>query len=181
MSVKGQTHKEIEAYLMQTVTGLKGFDKDKGQFENISNHILPFPYILMSFGRTPYEDQSNNIQKGQLTLRFRIGYENYADSFNNSINQDKALEFFDFNEDVFKALQGLSTTYIRNLRRTADEDDVEHKNVIVTIMEFGGVIIDDSADALKTFTLVEPELNVEFKKPLSNTDETDESEFMITT
>jgi len=94
MSVKGLTHKEIETYLMQTVPTLKGFDKDKGQFENHSNHVLPLPYILMSFGRTSYETQGNQAQKGNLSLRFRIGYENYADSFNGSINQEKALEFF---------------------------------------------------------------------------------------
>lgn len=178
MSVKGQTHKEIETFLMQEVDALKWFDKDKGQFENISNHVMPLPAVLMSFGRTPYEDLTEGIQKGQLTLRFRIGYENYADSFVGSINQDKALEFFDFNEAIFKALQGLSTTYVKNLTRIADEDDQDHKNVIVTIMEFAGTLIDDSADDTKTFTLVEPDLNVEHKKELSRP-EPEKSSFII--
>jgi len=181
MSVKGHTHKEIETYLMQVVPTLKGFDKDKGQFENISNHVLPLPYVLMSFGRTTYEAQGNLAQKGILTLRFRIGYENYADSFNGSINQEKALEFFDFNEAIFVALQGLSTTYIRNLERTADEDDQDHKNVIVTVMEFTGTLIDDSAEETKKFQLVEPDLNVEYKKPLTRpgADPEAETEFLM--
>lgn len=180
MSVKGHTHKEIETYLMAEVEGLKWFDKDKGQFEDISNHVMPLPAILMSFGRTPYEAQGNNIQKGQLTLRFRIGYENYADSFVGSVNQEKALEFFQFNENVFKALQGLSTTYTRNLERTADEDDIDHKNLIVTIMEFTGTLIDDSADECKNFVLTEPELNVEHKGELSRPEaEEDERAFII--
>jgi hypothetical protein len=163
MSVKGHTHKEIETFLLQEVDALKGFDKDKGQFENISNHVMPLPAVLMSFGRTPYEDLQNNIQKGQVTLRFRIGYENYADSFSGSINQDKALEFFEFNESIFKALQGLSTTYIKNLTRIADEDDDDHKNVIVTIMEFTGTLIDDSAEAGKNFVLVAPDPALDVK------------------
>lgn len=157
MSVKGHTHKEIETFLMQEVEALQWFDKDKGQFENISNHVMPLPAVLMSFGRTPYEDLQNNIQKGQVTLRFRIGYENYADSFSGSINQDKALEFFEFNESIYKTLQGLSITYVKNLTRIADEDDDDHKNLIVTIMEFTGTLIDDSAEACKNFILVEPD------------------------
>lgn len=160
MSVKGHTHKEIETYLKQVIPDLKWFDKDKGQFEDINNHVMPLPAVLMSFGRTPYQDETNNIQRGQLNLRFRIGYENYADSFSGSINQEKALAFFDFNETVFKALQGLSTTYVRNITRTADEDDQDHKNVIVTIMEFTGTIIDNSADEARQFVLTEPELNI---------------------
>ncbi|MDN3621332.1 hypothetical protein QWY81_17830 [Polaribacter undariae] len=167
MSVKGHTHKELEAYLKAEIPSLKWFDKDKGQFENASNHVMPYPAILFSFGNTPYETLSNKVQKGAVTLRFRIGVESYADSFVGSINQDKALEFFDFNEKVFVALQGLSTTYLRNLERSADEDDNDHKNVIVTIMEFTGTLIDDSAEEGKNFTLVEPELNVTYKKELT--------------
>ena len=167
MSVKGHTHKEIETYLKQELPTLKWFDKDKGQLENISNHVLPFPAIFMSYGTTTYETQSNKIQKGKPTLRFRIAYESYEDSFSGSINQDKALAFFDFNEKVFIALQGLSTTYLKNLERIADEDDIQHKNVIVTVMEFTGVLIDDSAEECKTFVLTEPNLNVEYKNPLS--------------
>lgn len=179
MSVKGHTHKEIETYLMQTVTGLKGFDKDKGQFDDMSNHILPMPYILMSFGNTPYQTLSNKVQKGTVNLRFKIGYENYADSYKGSINQEKALEFFEFNEAVYKALQGLSTTYLRNLERTSDEDDDNHKNIIITIYDFTGTLIDDSAEEGKNFTLVEPELDVKYKNKLSKPVTTTENTFII--
>lgn len=167
MSVKGHTHKELETYLKQQIPELKWFDKDKSQFENISNHVIPLPAILFSYGNTPYQTLSNKVQKGMVTLRFRIGFENYADSFIGSINQEKALKFFDFNEKVYKALQGLSTTYLRNLERSTDEDDNDHKNVIVTIMEFTGTLIDDSAEEGKNFTLVAPELHVKHKNELT--------------
>lgn len=179
MSVKGHTHKELETYLKQQIPTLKWFDKDKGQFENISNHVMPLPAILFSYGNTPYETMSNNVQKGKVTLRFRLGFENYADSFAGSINQEKALEFFDFNESVYIALQGLSTTYLRNLERSADEDDNDHKNVIVTILEFTGILIDDAAEAGKNFTLVEPELDVAVKKALSTPEEPIDETFII--
>ena len=179
MSVKGHTHKELETYLKQQIPALKWFDKDKGQFENISNHVMPFPAILFSYGNTPYTTMGNKVQKGAVTLRFRIGYENYADSFIGSINQEKALDFFEFNEAVYKALQGLSTTYLRNLERSTDEDDTDHKNVIVTIMEFTGTLIDDSAEEGKNFTLVEPELDIKYKKELTRPAVVEDDEFII--
>lgn len=169
MSVKGLTHKELETFIKTKVPALKWFDKDKGQIENISNHVFPMPAIFFSFGNTPYETENNKVQKGNALLRFRIVYENYADSFIGSVNQDKALAFFDFNEDIFKAFQGLSTTHLRNLNRVSDEDDLNHKNVIVTVMEFSALLIDDSAEETKTFTLVEPDpaINVEYRKQLT--------------
>ncbi len=179
MSVKGHTHKELETYLKAQIPSLKWFDKDKGQFEDTSNNVMPYPAILFSFGNTPYTTLSNKVQKGAVTLRFRIGYENYADSFNESINQDKALEFFNFNEKVYKALQGLSTTYLRNLERSSDEDDTDHKNVIVTIFEFTGTLIDDSAEEGKNFTLVEPELQVKHKKELTKPEVLEDDTFIL--
>ena len=179
MSVKGHTHKELETYLKQQIPTLKWFDKDKGQFNDLINNLMPFPAILFSFGNTPYETMSNKVQKGKVTLRFKIGYENYADSFIGSINQEKALEFFDFNEKVYKALQGLSTTYLRNLERSSDEDDDDHKNVIVTIFEFTGTLIDDAAEEGKNFTLVEPVLEVKSKKTLTKPEVALDETFII--
>ena len=51
-----------------------------------------------------------------------------------------------FNEDFYKALQGLSTTYLKNIERISDEDDINHKNIIVTLMDFTCTLIDDSAE-----------------------------------
>jgi len=48
-------------------------------------------------------------------------------------------------------------------------------------MEFTGTLIDDSAEETKKFQLVEPDLNVEYKKPLSRPvpDPNAETEFLI--
>ena len=146
MGAKKDTFKQMDAYLMNFIDGLKWFDKDKQQFEDIDNNVMPLPAVLMSFGRTPYENQGENIKHGNVNIRFRIGFENYADSYTGSINQDKALEFFDFNEAVFSALQGLDLQYVKNLDLTADEDDVQNKNVIVTVLEFSGTLIIDTSN-----------------------------------
>lgn len=178
-SIKGHTHTEIETYLKQKLTDLKWFDKDKGQLENINNHVMPFPAILMSYGRTTWKTESKGIQKGVGILRFKIAYESYEDSFSGSVNQDKALAFFEFNEKVHEALQGLSTTYVKGLERITDEDDENHKNIIVTVFEYACTIFDNSAQEDKTFVLAEPELNVSYKKELSRPEVSEDVSFDI--
>lgn len=179
MSAKGHTFKEVSAYLMETVEGLKVVDKDKGQLEDISNFVFPRPAIFMSFGRFEYETIGGNTQTGSGSIRFRIAYENYADSYTGSINREAALAFFEFNEKVHEALQGLSGTYFNSLNRISDEDDVEHKNIIVTSMEYETTITDNSACDKKTFVLADPDLIVTHKKTLPEQGNNGEKVFII--
>lgn len=177
MSTKGHTFREISTYLMQTVEGLKMVDKDKGQLDNISNFVFPRPAIFMSFLRFRWENQTEGIKKGRGIIRFKVAVENYADSYTGSVNRDKALAFFDFNEKVSAALEGLGGTYFGPLTLLADEDDLDHKNVIVTIFDFECTMVDASAGDRKNFVLADPELNIHYtnKKdmPAPPSDQTD--------
>ena len=167
MSVKGHTHLEISTFLSQNVEGLQYVDKDKGQLEDLSNHVFPRPAVFISFGRFEYTSTGTKVKVGKGIIRFRAAVENYADSYTGSINQQQALAFFEFNEKVHQALEGLSGTYFTNLTKVADEDDADHRNVIVTILEYECNLADDSADAKKSFVLADPELFIEHKKNLS--------------
>lgn len=166
MSAKGHTYIEISEYLMQNVEGLQFVDKDKGQLEDISNFAFPRPAIFMSFGRFEYNSTGGKNKLGQGVLRFRVAVENYADSYSGSVNQEKALAFFDFNEAVHVALEGLSGTYFGKLNLVSDEDDVEHNNVIVTVLEYETILTQNSACETKSFILADPELEVLHKKNL---------------
>jgi len=84
------------------------FDKYRGQLDTPGIFTFPRPAIFMSFGRFEWESGINGTQRGTGVIKFRIAVENYADSFEGSFNQDLALEFFEFNEKVHEALQGLS-------------------------------------------------------------------------
>ena len=168
MSAKGHTFLEISTYLMETVEGLKMVDKDKGQLDDMSNFVIPMPAVFVSFGRFEWENLSLGSQTGTGVIRFRVAVENYADSYTGSINQDKALAFFEFNEKVHQALQGLSGSYFSALNRVSDEDDQEHKNVIVTVFEYGTTLVDNSANTKKSYVLADPDpdLVVAHKKTL---------------
>lgn len=144
MSVKGKIYKAISEHLMAKVEGLTVVDKDRGQLENISEFAMPFPAILMSFDRFEYEPVGGGLKKGTGIIRFRVAYENYADSYTGSVNQDLALQFFDFNEAVQTALEGFSSDLFSPLTLVADEDDQDHKNIIVTVFEYETTIINTS-------------------------------------
>ena len=162
MSVKKHTQKEIGTYLKTQVPTLAHFDKYRGQLDATGMFSFPRPAVFMSFGRFEWESGVNGTQRGTGVIRFRIAVENYAEAYEGSINQDAALEFFEFNEKIHEALQGLSGTYFEALKRVSDEDDEDHGNVIVTIMEYQTTLIDNSASVTKNYLLVDPELDTEF-------------------
>ncbi|RWX03376.1 hypothetical protein [Flavobacterium cerinum] len=162
MSVKKHTYKEISTYLKTNVDGLEFVDKYRGQLDNVNNFVFPRPAVFISYGRFEYESLSAGNQQGKGIIRVRIVVENYADAFEGSFNQDAALDFFEINEKVHTALQGLSGTYFSGLNRLTDEDDEDHGNLIVTVMEYECNIIDDSAWSQKNFILTDPELKVEY-------------------
>lgn len=166
MSVKGHTYKEISGFLKQEVEGLQFVDKYRGQLDDINNFVMPRPAVLISFGRFEWKTLNGNIKEGTGVIRFRTIVENYADSFTGSTNQDAALAFFQFNEDVHKALEGLSGSYFSQLSLLTDEDDEDHGNLIVTVMEYQTTLINNSANKTKEYILTDPDLKVEHKKNL---------------
>lgn len=162
MSTKKHTQKEIGAYLKTQLPELEFFDKYRGQLENMTMFSFPRPAIFMSFGRFEWNTLSSGLREGKGLIKFRIVVENYAESFSGSINEDLALQFFDFNQSVNEKLQGLSGTYFSSLDLKSDEDDEDHGNVIVTIMEYATTLIDNSTSTTKNYILQDPELNVEY-------------------
>lgn len=181
MSVKGSIYKQIAEHLMANITNLQMVDKDKGQLENMSQFVLPLPAVLVSFGRFEYDNIGGGFKKGQGTIRFKVAYENYADSYTGSINQDLALQFFDFNEAVQNALEGFSSDLFSPLQLIADEDDQDHKNVIVTLFEYETTIVNKSGIADKNYIKVDAEPKVTYvdKKSIPKRNATIESDFII--
>ena len=160
MSVKGTTYKEITEHLKATVTTLKWVDKYRGQLDDPRNFVYPRPAAFVSFGPGTYEDQGGNTLKGDKVLRVRTVYDNYADSHTGSLNQAKALAYFEFDEAVHKALQGFSGTYFSGLSKISDEDDEDHGNLIVQVMEYRMTLIDASAAKTNNYQLVDPDPEV---------------------
>lgn len=175
MSVKGIIFRQLAAYLMETLQfdqviteanpmplpNLAWVDKQMGQFihPELFNSI-PLPGVLISFRKTQWENIGRQVQKGNAIITFWVYFENYADSFEGSMNQDKAIQFFDFNEAVHVALQGLFGESFTDLVRLSDEDDEDHDMIIGTIFEYGTTINDTSSDGQRKSVMVSDKIPV---------------------
>lgn len=89
-------------------------------------------------------DRGSVIRQGKGSIRIRVVCENYAESYSGSIDRDRALAFFDLNEEIDNALEGLSGESFSQLTKISDEDDADRDNVIITVYEYETTITDDS-------------------------------------
>lgn len=164
MSIKGQVFKEISGHLEAQVEELIYIDKDRGQIEKENVIMVPKPAVLIAFMRFEWSDIGNGIKQGKGGIRVRVICENYAESYSGSIDQELALAFFDLNEKVDAALEGLSGSKFSEMKKIADEDDLDHNNIIVTVYEYETTITDDTKANCTKMIKVDAEPIVKYVK-----------------
>lgn len=181
MSIKAVVFKEISGHLQARVQELVYIDKDRGQTEKENVILVPKPAVLIAFMRFEWSDIGNGIKQGKGFVRVRVICENYAESYSGSIDQELALAFFDLNEKVDAALEGLSGTKFSEMKKVSDEDDLDHSNVIVTVYEYETTITDDTrADCIKMIKVdAEPVVHYVAKKNLPKRQVNIQSDFII--
>jgi|GEM_PF-2097839 len=201
MSVKKDIFKDIGDYLMNVLQvndpvnfpsgilkpemnlpGLRWFDKQMGQFDNPEMfYAIPLPGVLMEFGQFQWVTIGQNQQRGNGIIRFYIYFENYADSFNGSINQEMALRFFEFTEQVHLALQGFALPYMTPLERTGDNEDTAQDMIITSMIEYSTIITDTVSDLARNQVLADADVNVQRVKQITRpAGDTFASGFIIT-
>jgi hypothetical protein len=180
MSVKKDKFIEIGAYLMaalktfdaiaapqgiipigSTLPALAWFDKQMGQFTNSElAQAIPLPCILMEYQPFTWVTVGKNVQRGNGNIRFYIYFENYADAYTGSMNQDLALQFFDFTDFANLALQGFSLDHMTALQRVGDNEDSAEDMIITSQVDYGTILTDVSTEEALRFTIVDPDVVV---------------------
>lgn len=167
MDVKKQIFLALQDHLVASIPSLQWIDKNMGQIATMDQQLpIPMPGILIGFGSTQWLTISAGLKQGQAIISIITLYENYADSFTGSVNQDIALSYFDFTELVTTALEGFSGPNFTPLILIADQEDEDHANFIVTVLQFSTVITNTSS-VNKNTTTVEPELSVTYNNEKS--------------
>lgn len=165
MSIKGTIYKEISALLMQQVEGLAWVDQDRGQLENIdTSYAIPFPAVVLKFLNGQYTNEGSGMQKGDITLRVKIGYENFADAFDGSVNQDIALAYFDFMELVHNVLEGAEGTYFAECTRVAEGEDEPNGPLLIEWVNYQIKVTDNSAYIARNSQIVTPDPTITVTK-----------------
>jgi hypothetical protein len=170
MSIKKEIFIQMGAYLMDALKdfppelnlpNLQHFDKQMGQFTSPELfNAIPLPCILMEYGQFSWATIGKNQQKGSGNIRFYLYFENYADSNTGSVNQDLALQFFEFSEQANMALNGLSLPGMAALERVSDNEDTAQDMIITSMVDFGTVIIDSASDYTRKFVMTDPDVTV---------------------
>jgi hypothetical protein len=162
-SIKGKIYQYLVTHLMTELSdakmtaiglpkGVQWIDKNKGQLENLDEeHPIPMPCILISFGRSEYITRGVGTQQGDMRIEITIGYESFSDSDGLSMDQDKAIEMWEFNDQVFMAMQGLSADLFSNMDRATEQDDINHDTILKTVQEYRCRVIDESAFAHRKY------------------------------
>jgi len=140
---------------------LAWFDKQMGQFTNPDLAVaMPLPCILMEYLPFTWVTVGKNQQRGNGNIRFYIYYENYADAYTGSVNQELALNFFEYTEYVNMALQGFSLEHMTALQRVADNEDSAEDMIITSQVDYGTILTDMSTEEARKFVMVNPDVVV---------------------
>ena len=94
------------------------------------HNVLPLRFILVEFSQTEWKPETRGTQKGTITVTVRIGF--------NSPNNDKLDEsgFFDFEDNIVKALHGFDGEIFTTLQRAADRADEDFDHVYIQEIDF---------------------------------------------
>ncbi len=142
--------------------GIAWFDKQMGQFTNSEQfYSIPLPGTLMEYGPFTWSTVGKNQQRGNGIIRFYHYFENYADSFTGSVNEQMALRFFEWTDQIHLLLQGYAIAgKMQALDRVGDNEDNAQDMIITSVVEYNTVIIDNSTDRTRKNVLVDPGMSV---------------------
>lgn len=173
MSIKKDIFLQLGSYLTQNLKNLPGglpdlawFDKQMGQFTHPADfYALPLPCILMEYQQFTWQTTGNNQQRGTGNIRFYTYFENYANSFTGSVDQQTALSFFEFTEQLNLLLQGYTLPGMTPLERVGDNEDNAQDMIITSWVDYATVITDTSTDASRHTQFATPNLTISKVNP----------------
>ncbi len=142
----GRLFLELCDYLTEKVPAIKWVDQDFGQLEEPHPPVI-FPCCLIDFQSTPYSELSNLAQLGMPTVTFRLGDNPLSSSQSGApvLVRKKAVEFYQLEQDVYKAVQGFFTVYTSPFNRVGADTERRNDNIRVRQLSFTTSYEDRSA------------------------------------
>jgi hypothetical protein len=112
---------DLQNRIKDEVPEIRFTEQNFGQygFENFRS-MVSFPALLIDFPNTNYSALQGDIQLGAAIINIVLLFEPFSQSYNlapETVRQ-KALEYYEIEHKVYKALQGWNTDYCTPLVRT---------------------------------------------------------------
>lgn len=147
---------EIMTRLLREVPEIKYIDQDLGQLDyyNGSRPPVGFPAVLIDFSEATFEELGvNNVQLATVTVNIRLAFTPYTSANNLQIGSfaEDALEFYELENKIHKALQGHNLTDdFRELYRMNAVTEKRDDAMRVRNIAYGVGFEDDSTIELDT-------------------------------
>lgn len=119
------------------ISALKWIDKNKGQLDYAAPPIA-MPCALIRVNLPKCDDLGGNVQQCigsfSVTLAFKFGGETSKSTPEAIRNQ--SLEYYQLVEDVYKKLQGYSTSELSPFSRKRVDEEIRQDGLILLTMHF---------------------------------------------
>lgn len=134
--------------LKTEVPALKWIDQDYGQLEFYENRPnVDFPCCLIDIDDGTFSNNGEFSQACDGILIIRLGLPSYSQT--NSITPlpviEKALEYYNLEHTVNKALHGFQSQYFSTLTRLKADKEKRNDNLRVRVMRYALNYIDNTA------------------------------------
>ncbi len=136
MSTKKEIYLAIKEQILAK-TSIKHVRLFNSQFTNMEQEsAFPFPCVFVQFLTLPWSTEVDGIQKADANIRLHVGFR--------SVN-DEVLEMFDVIDDqIHRHIEGFEGNCFGKMNRVNEEQDIEHDNVYVWLMDYATNVVDTS-------------------------------------
>lgn len=158
----------LQQQLQTAVPAIVYIDQDLGQLKSKTRPPVQWPCALIDFEDFHYTDLGTNVQSAQGVVVVRLGFQPFSNTTATTpnANKEKALNYFDIEWALQKALQGYSAgTDYGHLSRISTTTEPRTDNIRVRELRYTLAFQDYSTKAgLQEVTVpmvVTPEIDVE--------------------
>lgn len=168
MSPKAELFKSILERLSNQVLELRYINQDLGQLENYGMRpAVAWPCCLIDISDFNYSEQNNEkVQLAAGAVIIRTGLIQYSDSSNLSNDEirNRALQFYELEDKIYKALHGWAPPTMGRLLRRADGTEKRDDDIRVRVTRYELAYTDNGA--INSYSRVpRPDIIAGFTKP----------------
>ncbi|QCW20340.1 hypothetical protein [Flavobacterium phage FPSV-S1] len=137
MSAKLEFYDAVKNRLLEKVKTIKTVRLFNSQFDNENvEDAFEYPAVFIQFLSVPWTSKAKGLQEAAAVIRLNVGFHSL---------KTEEREIFLLLEEIHKALQGFGSENLFGfIDRVNEEQDIDHGNVIVWLVDYGAVITDTS-------------------------------------
>jgi hypothetical protein len=164
-SLFAQLFLAIQEQIKAAVPEVRYIDQDLGQLDYYEDRpAVSWPCAFIDFPAAQYQDESQEVQWAAVNVSIRIGFSPFssANSLSPDISKENALQFYEVENKLFKALQGFDANgCIQPLTRISAHTEKRQDPFRVRELLFTTATEDDTAQVSDTKTNANLNLQIE--------------------